>query len=103
METAPQTPSSDASGETQTRFGVRVWTPKHTKLIVKLEHRDASAAPQSHSPELEDQWRRLCTLNPRLHDGPIVAVDSYDHALHTLTCRVDSYKRLAVQQAAAAG
>lgn len=44
-------------------------------------------------------WAALRRENPRLHDGPILAVAHIDPATNLLVCRRDSYRRLAVQTA----
>jgi hypothetical protein len=49
----------------------------------------------------EQAWRRLCALNPRLHDGPIWAVARASAA--SLTIHPGRYKQLAVQADAAIG
>lgn len=46
-------------------------------------------------------WRRLCALNPRLHDGPIWAVARADAA--SLTIQPGRYQQLAVQADPAIG
>jgi hypothetical protein len=54
-------------------------------------------APESSTPETESTWERLLRENPRLHDGPIVAVERAEAPINRLRCRIDTYKRLVAQ------
>ncbi|MGQ0628804.1 MAG: hypothetical protein ACT4PL_11980 [Phycisphaerales bacterium] len=53
-----------------------------------------AAAP---SAEIEQRWSRACAANPRLHDGPILAVRSANPTTGQLTLAPDTFKRLVVQ------
>lgn len=46
---------------------------------------------------VEQEWSRLVAGNPRLHDGGVLSVLSFDQDHHAILARRDSYKRLAVQ------
>ncbi len=43
------------------------------------------------------RWNAMCALNPRLYNGPILAVVTVDPELAELTCRREGYARLVVQ------
>jgi ADP-ribose pyrophosphatase YjhB (NUDIX family) len=46
---------------------------------------------------VEQAWARLCEANPRLFDGPILSLASFDNATWEVACVRESYKRLSVQ------
>ncbi len=58
-------------------------------------------SPSAHDPrddeEIEAEWSRLTAANPRLFDGPILALAGFDPGTGRVVCRHDSYKRLTVQ------
>ncbi len=58
--------------------------------------RDDSASKVERG-RVDARWAALCARNPRLFDGPISAVTSFDPASMRLTWRESSYKFLAVQ------
>ncbi len=72
---------------------IDVWRPA-AALRVSIA---ADAAPPTYSTTEELRWHDLCAANPRVHDGPILAVHSINPLTSTYTCRRDRYKRLAVQ------
>lgn len=43
------------------------------------------------------EWQSLCAANPRLYSGPILASLALDPDRAELTCRRDTYQRLAIQ------
>ncbi len=53
----------------------------------------ARGKPPAASRAAEALWRKMCAANPRLHDGPILAVNSVDLASARIECRRESYKR----------
>ncbi|MBX3382191.1 MAG: hypothetical protein KF864_01655 [Phycisphaeraceae bacterium] len=52
---------------------------------------------------VEEEWAKRTAANPRLYDGPLLAVQQYDHELARITCRRDGFMRLAVQPAVPTG
>jgi hypothetical protein len=62
--------------------------------------------PLIHRPldrAVEARWRAMCAENPRLFDGPILALESIDMEGATIHCRRDHYRFLAVQPAVPTG
>ncbi len=49
--------------------------------------------------EIDRAWAALRADNPRLFDGPLLSVAAVDAAANRISCRRDSFKRLAVQRA----
>ncbi len=60
------------------------------------------ARPVRPTPDVDAEWSRMRAANPRLFDGPILAVDRFGPG-EPIRCRSDSYKRLAVQPRVATG
>lgn len=56
-------------------------------------------APHDNEDAIAAAWGALCLGNPRLHDGPVLAVAHIDPQTNLIVCRRDSYRRLAVQTA----
>jgi hypothetical protein len=52
---------------------------------------------------VEEEWARRLAANPRLYDGPLLAVQHYDHEMACISCRRDGFMRLAVQPAVPTG
>lgn len=75
---------------------IRPWTGA---AITILDH-SPSPDPAPHA-EVDAEWSRRVAANPRLYDGPLLAVERIDDT--AIICRRDSYKRLAVQPAVATG
>lgn len=64
----------------------------------RLEVEIAPAATGPARAEVEGRWAELCAQNPRLFDGPILALDAIEPGeLTRLRARRSSYKHLAVQ------
>lgn len=82
--------------------GVTIWpirsgvTP--TIVMAATPPRDAPAAGAE-----DAEWDRLTALNPRLFDGPILSLVSFDPATGRVSCRRETYKRLSVQGAVDTG
>lgn len=71
---------------------IRLWrAPEKVEITVE------AAVPASEDARVEEVWARLCAANPKLHDGPMLSVTSFDTETGCIYCRPDSYKRLAVQ------
>ncbi len=68
-----------------------------SSLIV---HIDAST-PRAISPAIETRWLSLCTDNPRLFNGRILAFLDADLAAPSVRVCIDQYKRMAAQTAQA--
>lgn len=53
------------------------------------------AAPEEAGADerIEAEWRARCAANPRLHDGPVLAVESVDLSTGTIRGRRSTYKR----------
>jgi ADP-ribose pyrophosphatase YjhB (NUDIX family) len=77
---------------------VRLWSCPIERARVEVCAGDADRAQ---APELEDRiatrWQELTAQNPRLFDGPMLAIESFDAQRGALTCRRERYRRLAVQ------
>ncbi len=41
---------------------------------------------------VEREWDRLCAINPRLHDGAVLHVESFDAGLGEIICQRTTYK-----------
>lgn len=42
--------------------------------------------------EIRREWERLCAINPRLHNGPVLHVESFDAVRGEIVCRRTTYK-----------
>lgn len=67
--------------------------PAHRPLRVLIE----PAAATSADPAELHAWQQLRTINPRLFDGPILALSRLELHHRRLVARRDRYRRLAVQ------
>lgn len=76
--------------------GFTVYPVSGDEVCIRIADGDGSGM----SSEAESRWRDLCAANPRLYDGPILAVTGA-HYTATFTLEIDtrrsSYRRLAVQ------
>lgn len=81
--------------------GIEVWpiVPGRGALHLVVARGPAPAA----SDQVAHAWGRMCGQNPRLYDGPVLSVVTFDPDRNELTCRRDSYQRLAVQPSIATG
>jgi hypothetical protein len=87
----PQQPQPAASID-----GVHAWTlDPGTELIITI---NPVHEPEPLSTRAEAAWNDLRRAYPRLHDGPILAVERADPRTARLDCRIDSYKRLVTQR-----
>lgn len=77
---------------------VLVWQPA-ASLRVSI----SDEGPHSYSAEHEQRWNALRESNPRVFDGPILAVDAIDAGASLIRARRERYKRLAVQDHPAPG
>lgn len=77
--------------------GVTIW-PIPAGRSPTIEIDDAGPA---HDPALdaaiETVWARQTGTNPRLFDGPILSLTSFDPDAARVRCRPDSYRRLSVR------
>lgn len=62
---------------------------------VRVEIGRSANAPNTDAVQRE--WDRLCAINPRLYDGPLLAVVSIDAERNLIAARRDRFARLAVQ------
>ena len=49
---------------------------------------------------IDREWDRLCALNPRLHDGRVLHVESFDATIGEIVCRRTTYKAFVAGPAA---
>ena len=71
---------------------IRLWrVPAKVEVIIE------PVPPVAADAHVEHVWARLCAANPKLHDGPILSVTSFDPGAGRIWCKPDRYKRLAVQ------
>lgn len=68
------------------------------RVILEASKSQSLAKSLTVSVDDEKRWSELQASNPRLHDGPILSVNGYDPSRRMLSCRIDSYKRLAIQE-----
>ena len=50
--------------------------------------------------EVRREWERLCAINPRLHDGRVLHVESFDAVRGEIVCRRTTYKTFVAGHAA---
>lgn len=62
------------------------------RVAAERERRDAGL-----EAETEAAWHEMRAENPRLFDGAIVAFESFDVVAGVLSCRIERYRRAAVQ------
>jgi hypothetical protein len=62
-------------------------------LTISLSPQDAPAA----TAEVEREWRKIVSANPRVYNGPHLSVVSIDFDEATIHCRRDTFQRLIVQ------
>src|SRR5689334_13097137 len=80
--------------------GVAIWPwPGHGGVQVRIVDRPG---PPTDVPAVEAEWRRLCAINPRFFDGPILSVEGLDPG-REVRARIDRYRHLAVQPAVETG
>jgi hypothetical protein len=70
--------------------------PLAAGVVVRIAREPAPAALSPGTRALAE-WERLCALNPRLHDGPILSVVSVDATVGEVFVRRDSFQRLIIQ------
>ncbi len=82
--------------------GVRIWSVQPmSEGDLRVEVEEGTEAGEDE--RVERAWAALCAANPRLHDGPILSMTSFDPVAGRIGCRRDSYKRLSVQDAVETG
>lgn len=54
------------------------------------------AHPLAQADVIDDAWNELTRLNPRLFDGPIMHVETFDSQAPSIAARLDRYRRVAV-------
>lgn len=79
----------------QERSAFSIW-PIADPARVRIDIHPPAPAPPSDA-RLDTAWARLCAANPRLHDGPILALDSPEPEAGRVAARRDTYRRLAVE------
>lgn len=62
-------------------------------MTISLSPQDAPAA----TAEVEREWRKIVSANPRVYNGPHLSVVSIDFDEATIHCRRDTFQRLIVQ------
>ncbi|MFM9995903.1 MAG: NUDIX hydrolase [Phycisphaerales bacterium] len=83
--------------------GVTIWPIRPGRMpTIEL---DSSAVPPNAARDgaTDAVWARQSAANPRLFDGPILSVTSFDPEAARVMCRRDSYKRLSVGDSVATG
>ena len=75
-------------------MSIEVLTPPSGVRSVRVEV--LNAAPATQDPAVERRWAEMLSANPRLFDGPVLALDQLDLGAGIARCRRESYKRLAV-------
>ena len=77
--------------------GITIWDCPDSRLP-RLTIRPARAqVDTSTHAAVERAWAQLCTANPRLFDGPILSLVSFDAQAAEVVGVRESYKRLSVQ------
>ncbi len=74
--------------------------PRAGDLNVILRSRRSGAwapPPLAAESAVEARWAELCSLNPRLYDGPVLSVLHFDPEHNIILAQRDSFKQLAVQ------
>jgi len=81
--------------------GIEAWEidPRAGDLHVSIS-REPPPAP---SQAVETQWEKLAALNPRMFDGPVLNVLTFDPERNEILARRDGFKRLSVQPQVATG
>lgn len=74
---------------------VEVWRLDHAARISVA--REPAPGPAAQGTPVAQEWSRQVRLNPRLFNGPILAVISFDPAAGHVHARRESYQRLVVQ------
>ncbi len=77
--------------------GITIWPIREdVRLNVSID----GAAPEADErteQKIEATWAKLTEANPRLFDGPILALAQFNPATGAVVCRRDTYRRLTVQ------
>ncbi|GJQ29458.1 MAG: hypothetical protein HBSAPP03_13420 [Phycisphaerae bacterium] len=76
--------------------------PLTTRVRVRIA-RDPAPDEAPPGTPLYDEWARLCAMNPRLHNGPILSVVTLDAEQGDILVRRETYQRLAAQPRVATG
>ncbi|MCG3124971.1 MAG: hypothetical protein GIKADHBN_03480 [Phycisphaerales bacterium] len=80
-----------------TAFGpVRIWPLRAGGTLV-LQAEAGTDAGAAFDERAEKRWAEMCAANPRLHDGPIWSVTSFNEATGVIGVRLDRYSRYAVR------
>ncbi len=83
--------------------GVTIWPIREGRRPSVVIDNSAPPSDPRGEAEIEAEWSRLTAANPRLFDGPILALAGFDPGTGRVVCRRDSYRRLTVQGDAEAG
>lgn len=73
---------------------VYAWPARSVRVVIAGDF--AACA----DPAVEREWDRLRALNPRLHDGAVLHVESFDVGLGEIVCRRTTYKAFVAGPAA---
>lgn len=70
---------------------------------VRIDVRSAGARPEGLRWRVDELWREMCARNPRLYDGPLLAVTGFDGARNRVECARSTFRWLAVRQSVETG
>jgi len=77
---------------------VRLWRCAAERARIDVADSASDGGRESGLEGLVDErWRELVSANPRLFDGAMLAVDSFDPVHGSVACRRERYRRLAVR------
>lgn len=85
--------------------GVEAWGPPvdARSLAVDVELSPAPAQPREIRDRIDAEWNRACAANPRMFDGPLLAVTAFDAGAGRITCRPDSFRHIIARPAVDTG
>jgi hypothetical protein len=75
--------------------GTDAWGPPDARgLTIAVDDAPARQQPDSLRRRVDELWARACAENPRMFDGPLLAVDSFDPARGRMSCRRDTFRHI---------
>ena len=78
--------------------GIEAWpAPIDGRLVAHVNQGRGLVRDAKTSAAVEARWSELCAANPRMFNGPLLAVAGADLPSGVIECRRDDFKHLAVQ------
>ena len=77
---------------------VAVRVASRSAFVQEQTGRESQTLLRQHAELIDAAWTELCAANPRLHDGQILAVDSFDNPTGTFVVSPARYRYLAAQR-----